>query len=408
MIVSPSPGQPVTPPEEFSLGARWVFPVDGPPIERGVVSVVGECLGAVEARGERSPDVDLGNVALLPGLVNAHTHLDLTGMRGRCPPSPDFTGWLRQVIAHRRATTPEQTQLAVRAGLAEALRFGTTTLGDVAAGGASWDALAGAPLWAVVFHELLGLTRDGARDALRVGLRWAPSRPESEGCRPGLSPHAPYSFRAEVLDVVCAVGKRIAIHLAECPAELELLERHSGPFVPFLTQRGVWDPSGLAASPARIIELTRLAKHVLYVHGNYLSPAAPVPAHGSVVYCPRTHAAFGHAPHPFRAFLARGVRVALGTDGLSSNPDLDVLAEARFVRARHPDAPGDVLLRMATLSGAEALGWDDLTGSLTPGKSADLVVLPLPDQDSDDPHRLVLESGTAVSAVMFRGRWRER
>jgi cytosine/adenosine deaminase-related metal-dependent hydrolase len=126
-------------------------------------------------------------------------------------------------------------------------------------------------------------------------------------------------------------------------------------------------------------------------------------AYTSIVYCPRTHAAFGHPTHPFREFLARGVRVALGTDSLASNPDLDVLAEARFVHAKHPDVPGDVLLRMATLSGAEALGWADETGNLTPGKSADFIVLPLPNEEKRDPHLLVLGSAQAVSGVVFRG-----
>jgi cytosine/adenosine deaminase-related metal-dependent hydrolase len=395
-----------TPSNELSLTARWVFPVDGPPVERGVVTVRGEQVAAVEPRGARTADTDLGNVAILPGLVNAHTHLDLSGLRGRCPPSPDFTGWLRQVIAHRRATSPEQADADVRAGLDECLRFGTTLVGDIAAGGGSWDALAAAPLRAVVFRELLGLTKTAARDALRAALQWTPSRPESDTCRAGLSPHAPYSFRAEVLDVVCAIGRRIAIHLAEWPAELQLLGQQSGPFVPFLTELSAWDASGLARSPAHVVELTRLARNVLYAHGNYLPTDTPIPAHGTVVYCPRTHAAFGHPDHPFRDFLARGVRVALGTDGLASNPDLDILAEARFVHARHPDFPGAALLRMATLSGAEALGWGDVTGSLTPGKSADLVVLPLPDAETIDPHRLLFESESRVGAVMFRGRWR--
>ncbi|HZT82319.1 MAG TPA: amidohydrolase family protein [Gemmataceae bacterium] len=397
-----------TPADACSLTARWVFPVDGPPLERGVVTVRGGEIAAAEPHGTRTADTDLGNAALLPGFVNAHTHLDLSGLRGRCPPSPDFTGWLRHVVAHRREVTPAQVQADVRAGIDECLRFGTLLVGDVTSRGASWDALADAPLRAVVFHELIGLTKERARDALRDALAWAPSRPESATCRPGLSPHAPYSFRAEVLDVVCAIGRRITIHLAECPAELELLGAHAGPFVPFLTERGAWDPGGLASSPAHVVELTRLAKVALYAHGNYLSADVALPPHGTIVYCPRTHAAFGHAPHPFRDFLARGRRVALGTDGLASNPDLDVLAEARFVYARHPDTPGAALLRMATLSGAEALGWDDITGSLTAGKSADLVALPLPDRDADDPHRLLFESESAVSAVMFRGRWRER
>ena len=397
-----------TAPDECSLTARWVFPVDGSPIERGVVTIRAEQISAVEPRGSRTADVDLGNAAILPGFVNAHTHFDLSGLRGKCPPSPDFTGWLRQVISHRRTTTADQTQADIRAGIAESLRFGTTLVGDIASAGASWDALADAPLRAVVFRELIGLTSEGARDALRAALQWTPSRPESATCRAGLSPHAPYSFRAEVLDVVCAIGRRVAIHLAETPDELQLLAEQSGPFVPFLTELGAWDPAGLARSPGQVIERTLLARLALYAHGNYLPTDAPIPAHGTVVYCPRTHAAFGHPPHPFRAFLGRGVRVALGTDGLASNPDLDLLAEARFVAGRYPDFPGAALLRMATLSGAEALGWADATGSLTPGKSADLVVLPLPDGDAGDPHHLLFESDAAVKSVMFRGRWHER
>src|SRR5207247_4400900 len=109
---------------------------------------------------------------------------------------------------------------------------------------------------------------------------------------------------------------------------------------------------------------------VVIAHGNYLPADFEISSRVTVVYCPRTHAAFGHDPHPWREFLARGVRVALGTDGLASNPDLDLLAEARFVHARYPDVPGATLVRMATLRGAEALGFADVTGSLSPGKAA--------------------------------------
>jgi cytosine/adenosine deaminase-related metal-dependent hydrolase len=196
----------------------------------------------------------------------------------------------------------------------------------------------------------------------------------------------------------------LTIHLAESAAELELLERHSGPFVPFLAELGAWDSTGLAWGPEHVLELTREAKPVLYVHCNYLPPDAPISPHGTVVYCPRTHAAFGHPPHPFRDFLARGVRIALGTDSLASNPDLSVLNEMRFVHARYPELPGATLLRMGTLAGAEALGWADETGSLTPGKSADFAVVPLPDAEADDPHRLLFESDFAVRETWFRGR----
>src|SRR5262249_13363073 len=138
---------------------------------------------------------------------------------------------------------------------------------------------------------------------------------------------------------------------------------------------------------------------------NYLPWTSYYPDNCGLVYCPRTHAAFGHPRHSFREFLRCGIRVALGTDSLASNPDLNLLAEARYVYERYPDVPGETLLRMATLSGAGVLGWADETGSLTPGKSADLVVLPLPDVDVADPYKLVFDSDTSVRAVLFRGHW---
>jgi cytosine/adenosine deaminase-related metal-dependent hydrolase len=385
--------------------ARWVFPVDRPPLEGGTVTVAGGRIASVEPRGARRADVDLGNVALLPGLVNAHTHLDLSGARGHCPPGPDFTAWLLDVIAFRRARTAEQVREDVRAGLEEAIKFGTTLLGDVAAEGATWDALAAAPLRAVVFRELIGLSDERAAAAWGALVAWLLSRPASATCRPGISPHAPYSARASLFFAAACEGVPVMTHLAETAAERRLLLDRQGPFVGFLKGLGAWAPDGLADSPDHVLRLTSSLSPVLYAHGNDLRPDEAVPANGTVVFCPRTHAAFGHPPHPFRELLARGARVALGTDSLASNPDLDVLAEARFLHGRHPEVPGSVLLRMATLSGAEALGWGGETGSLTPGKSADLVALPLPEEDGGDPHRLVLGGRAAVRGVLFRGGW---
>jgi cytosine/adenosine deaminase-related metal-dependent hydrolase len=396
---------------EWTLTARWVFPVAGPPLEDGLVTVAGERIADVGPRCTRRADVDLGDAAVLPGLVNAHTHLDLTGLRGLAPPSPDFTAWLRQVIAHRRSRTPEQTQADIRAGIAECLRYGTTLVGDIAAGGASWDALAESPLRAVVFYELLGLTEDRARQAAAAGRTWLEAHPATPTCRPGLSPHAPYSVRASLFFGAARLAREqaprapLAVHLAETRDELELLHRRRGPFVAFLKDLGVWDPDSLADSPRSVLTLCNQTIPKLFIHGNYLAPSARIPRHSTVVYCPRTHAAFGHPPHPFREFQARGIRVALGTDGLASNPDLDLLAEARFLHHGHPDLPGADVLRVATLSGAEALGWADETGSLEPGKSADLVVVPLPPAGDADPHRLVLGSDRPVERVLIRGRW---
>jgi cytosine/adenosine deaminase-related metal-dependent hydrolase len=395
---------------EWTLTARWVFPVDGPPLERGTLTVRGERIVAVEPRANRQVDLDLGNAAVLPGLVNAHAHLDLSGLRGKCSPGADFVGWLRQVIARRRATTLEQTRADIRAGIADCLRFGTTLLGDIASGGGSWDALAEAPLRAVVFYELLGLTEERARQAEEEVRSWLSSHPATPTCRPGVSPHAPYSVRRSLLGAAARMAQdhhiALAIHLAESLPEIELLRDHRGPFVAFLKELSVWDRYGLFDSAKSVMRTIYIrAKPRLFVHCNHLAPSARIPRGSFVVYCPRTHAAFGHPPHPFREFLARGVRVALGTDSLASNPDLDVLAEARFLHAKYPDLPGALVLRLATLAGAEALGWHDETGSLTPGKSADLVVLPLPGAAEGDPHDLILGSSLAVRSVLFRGQW---
>ena len=393
----------VSPESPWTLSARWVFPVSGPPLPGGTVTIAGHQFVAVEPHGCRRPDVDLGDVAILPGLVNCHTHLDLSGLRGLCAPTADFTGWLRQVIAHRRSATPEQIAADIRVGLAESLRHGTTLLGDVSGDGGSWDILANAPLRAIVFREMLGLPEARASGAWQRLDHWLQSQSATPTCRPGVSPHATYSVRSSLFFAASTRGVPVAVHLAETAAEQELLVLRRGPFVPFLRELDVWAPEGLAEDTDHVLRLLNGVSPTLLVHGNYLAPSANVPRNSTIVYCPRTHAAFGHPPHPFREFLARGVRVALGTDSLASNPDLSLLAEVQLLHQRCPDVPGEVLLRMATLSGAEALGWAAETGSLEAGKSADLVVVALMPGGDGDPYARWLDCDAPVHQVMCRG-----
>jgi cytosine/adenosine deaminase-related metal-dependent hydrolase len=383
--------------------------VSRPPLERGTVRIHDDRIVAVEAHNARRADVDLGDAAIVPGFVNAHTHLDLSGLRGRVPFTGEFTDWLREVIRHRRGLTDEDVSNAVQAGLAESLAHGVTLLGDISGAGLSWPILADAPLRAVVFHEMVGLPKERASQAWTAATDWLRQHVSTPTCRAALSPHAPYSVRAALFRMTAALaaqdGRPVMTHLAETRAELELLAHHGGPFVPFLQGVGVWDPDGLVKSAEQVCELTRRAPHVLYAHGNYLDPQTPLGPKATIVYCPRTHAFFRHEPHPFREFLRREVRVALGTDSLASNPDLDLFAEARVVRRAQPDVSGDTLLRMATLSGAEALGWADETGSLDAGKSADLVALSVGPKTAADPHDLLFAESTTVQRVLYRGTW---
>jgi cytosine/adenosine deaminase-related metal-dependent hydrolase len=394
----------------WSLTARWVFPVSTPPLERGAVTIAGDRITAVGPRA-RHPDLDLGDAAILPGLVNAHTHLDLTGLRGRVSFTGDFTTWLGGVISHRRLRTWDEVRQDIRTGVAESLRSGVTLVGDISDRGLSHDILRSSTLRAVVFFELLGLTAERAAQAWAAALPWLAGS-ASPTCRRGISPHAPYSVRRSLFRaagaLTAAAALPIMVHLAETQAELELLARHRGPFRHFLEDLGVWAAEGLVADPAEVVRLLAGSPHVLLAHGTFLDPMMPLGPNAIVVYCPRTHRFFGHPPHPFREFLARGVRVAIGTDSLASNPDLDVLQEIRFLHREYPEVPAATLLHMATVAGAEALGWASETGSLTPGKSADLIVVPLPPHDHADPHRLLLESNTAVERVLFQGQWVDR
>jgi cytosine/adenosine deaminase-related metal-dependent hydrolase len=395
----------------LTLTARWLFPVSGPPFERGTITISGPLIQAVEPHGRRHADLDLGNVAILPGLANAHTHLDLAGLKGKLQPTPDFVQWLRGVVQYRRSLSPLQAVNDIRAGIAECIRHGTTLIGDIASQGWSWPILAQAPVRAVVFYELLGLPKDRAEISESQARRWLEEHPATPTCRRGVSPHAPYSVRSSLFEAAFQIARThqvaLASHVSETSGELELLRHRRGPLVAFLSDLGVWDPGGLIHDAETLIQQQSNDFNLLVIHGNYLELDRLPKSWGktTVVYCPRTHAAFGHAPHPFREILAAGGRVALGTDSLASNPDLNLLAEARFIRQRFPDCPGDLLLRMLTLSGAEALGWDQETGSLAAGKSADLIVLPLPARDVEDPHELIFESDLPVTRVMWCGSW---
>jgi aminodeoxyfutalosine deaminase len=392
----------------LTLTARWLFPVSRPPLSGGTITIEGDRIIAVESSGRRRADLDLGDVALLPGLVNAHTHLDLSGLRGKCPPTRVFPDWLRSVVAARRNIAPEQREDNIRMGLAECLRTGTTLVGDISESGASHAILCSSSVRAVVFRELLGLTDERATLAWTEAEHWLNAVRPADTCRPGLSPHAPYSVRASLIERVAERARRdaipVSIHLAESREEIELLQQHSGPFVTLLTELGVWDPSGLVRDCAELVGLNQGVSPLLLAHGTYLDAKAPLRAGASVVYCPRTHAAFGQQRHPFREMLQQGVRVALGTDSLASNPDLSIWEEVRFLYRQHPDLPGEDLLRMATLSGAEALGWAEQSGSLEPGKSADIVVLPLR-RSAGNAFAQLFESNAPVRSVMFRGRW---
>ncbi|WP_254053420.1 amidohydrolase family protein [Singulisphaera sp. GP187] len=413
----------------MTLSARYVFPVEGAPIASGCLTIQDGRIAWVGSARERVADLDLGNVAIVPGFVNAHTHLELSALEGQHRVAEqaveieveDEVNWLHRVVEQRKSGLPGELEQAVGRNLQESIRAGTTSLADTTTAGLSWDQVAEAPMRAVVFAELIGLKRGRGLQTSAEAWDWIGSiRPEAQviaNARPGLSPHAPYSTAGWLYHKAAASRLPLSTHLAEMPEELELLERGSGALRTFLETLGAWDDEWepISPRPADYVRRGELRNaDWLIAHGTYLEPtefwqfrpeAAPNNHRVAIAFCPRTHARFGHSPHPYRAMLERGVVVCLGTDSLASSPSLSVLDEMRFLHRRDDSLNGPLLLTMGTLFGAWALRAETTTGSLKPGKSADIAVIDLPDREDSDPHQLMLESDLPVSATMFEGKF---
>jgi cytosine/adenosine deaminase-related metal-dependent hydrolase len=392
-----------------------VFPVDRPPIEQGVVTIDGERIVTVGTEAESGHIVDLGPVALLPGFVNAHTHLEFSRLqRPLGEPGMPLADWIRLVIAER-GRGDRETAGAIRAGLAESLRHGVTAIGEIARCDTNAYPRIDGDL--SLFLEVIGFSRARAESAYAALLEILSALEANRGARIGLSPHAPYTVSPELLRrLVSLAGKRgmpVAMHLAESAAEVEFLASGMGPFQELLAERGMWDTEAIprGSRPMDYLRLLAEAPRALVIHGNYLDEEerAFLAANGkrmSLVYCPRTHAHFAHAPYPLVELLETGVRVALGTDSRASNPDLDLLAEMRFVAQAFSQVDPLEVLRMGTLVGAEALRCAADAGSITPGKLANLVAVAMPEDVRCQPKESLGEifAGHQVPcAVWHRG-----
>ena len=401
------------------LRSAWVFPMDSPAVRDGGV-LVGD--GKVLAVGpsaqlrRAAPHAvvhDFGDAAILPGLVNPHTHLELS--RQKRPENPGrFIDWLGSVLAS--AADASATAGAVAAGIAESLRFGVTTVGDISRDvGAARAALGSSRLRAVSFGEVVGMARRRSvlpqRLAAAVGdsARMSPSTPTLIA---SLSPHSPYSIDAEGYRSCIAIARQhqlpLTTHLAESPDETAFLSDHAGPFRELWDRLGEFDdslvpffpggPVRFAASVGLLDHHSTALAHVNYCDDDELSLLAR--GRASVVYCPRTHAYFGHPPHRWRDMLAAGINVAVGTDSRASSPDLNPVDDLRLLHAIAPEVPPESLWEMATFRAARALGLDPSVGSLTVGHCGDVVVFPAIGRE---PLRDILESSTIPTEVWIAG-----
>lgn len=381
--------------------ANWIFPVAEPPIRDGVIEIDADGTIAAIRSGRDREAVDLGNASengvsvIVPALVNSHVHLEFSDLTTPIQPVRPFPHWVKNVVAHRRQRT-EPVDAILRRGLREVAGTGTVAVGEIATADVTSAEITAAyeeaPVDVTVFRELIGPLPEQWPQLLE-SLERQLAAPSSSNIRVGLSPHAPYTVPQELFDraVDLAVRREVpmAVHLAETQSERELLSHGRGELVEMMQSLGLWRADLHPPGRRPLDWLQRLDETArgLVIHGNDLEDDELdflAASRLTLVYCPRTHAAFRHPPHPFRTLFERGGRVALGTDGRSSNPDLDLWQEAVFLQQRHPDLDGTTILDLATRCGARALGIADRFGVLQVGRRADFLVVHVGTSDTSN------------------------
>ena len=380
------------------LRPRWLFPGDSPPVPHAVISLDGDRIDSITT-DPSIPAIDLGNVALVPGLLNAHTHLEFSNLPLPLEPRRHFADWIQTVIEHRRSRPPEVVP-AITQGLQESQSCSVVALAETATSNWIMEAQPAESPRILAFREILGLRPEGVAQQLEIAQSFLDQTEQLRPHKPGISPHAPYSLHPELFHGLCDLAQArqvpLSMHLAESPAELELLQQGTGPLVDLFTRMGIWQPGMIPTGTRPLSYLKSLARapRVLVVHGNLLDDEeirfiASQP-HFYVVYCPRTHQGMQSFRHPWQEMLRRGINVVLGTDSRASNPDLSIWNELRFLQKQAPDLPASRLLKLATSRAAQALGWNDL-GRLAAGCHARMGLVPLSAQGLKDPEKFLFE-----------------
>ncbi|MBI2472675.1 MAG: amidohydrolase family protein [Planctomycetes bacterium] len=398
--------------------AKYLIPNPDNCIENGAVAVKGTKIhhvgtfDEIEVLADIDKVIDLGNAVILPGLINIHTHLDLTNLHNRIKPTTNFTHWVFQLLGARMRWKEAEYNASIEKGIKLSIESGTTTVADIANTEYSFSVLKRSPLRKVVYKEIIALNPDHARDVLKKTQLELTTIITDNLFRLGLSPHAPYSVSKELYQTIShfahETGTPVCTHIAETCDEIEFLTKGTGGFPSFLRQiRAMpdnWKHPGL--TPIQYLNETGiLGNHPLLIHCNYVTDEeiSIIKSSGSsVAFCPRSYHFFGHANHPFQKLLDAGINVGLGTDSLASNDTLSILDEMKFLSLHHA-IPPNTLLTMATLNGANALGLESKTGQIMEGFEADLCGVRLPNAPVGNIYSQLLDAASKNIFTMVAG-----
>lgn len=393
------------------------MPVSAPPFRGGGILIQGGRIARL-LREEELTEVpgldpwDGSRHILLPGLVDAHAHLELSAMAGR-PPSLPFTRWIRELVETVRGWQEEDFRISIRQGIRQLIRSGITTVGDISRTGLSFSLLSEAGLRGVVYHEVLGFAPALAAERMAaLKEKIDPCLSQRVPVHPGVSPHSPFTLSPRLLRESCDYARQhrlpLAIHLAETAEEVAFLQGQGREIPELLAALGAWDESWSPplTSPVGYLERLGVLEGIAGIHLNQVTEAdlAILQARKvHVVFCPKSNAWFGRkGTYPLRAFLERGIPVALGTDSLASNDALNLFQEMRMAKRLFPFLSDALLLEMATVNGARALGLSDIVGDLAPGKEADLIAIAAP-PNLDDPVSYLVSQAEQAEWVMVAG-----
>ena len=375
------------------LRARFLLPIEGPPIENGAVAIEGNRIvalgGAAEIAASHPGEVtDLGEVVLLPGLINAHCHLDYSMMRHAIDPPKSFTAWVKRINALKRSLADDDYLHAIRKGFAESKKWGTTTIGNIESFPELMLRLPPSPLRTWWFHEMIDIRhRLPTERALAGALSFFAAR-----TRPldffGLSPHAPYTASATLYRLARECAGQLAMplttHVAESREELLMFRDKTGPLFEFLDglQRPMADCGG--HSPFSYLWRSgAIDASWILVHMNELVDedfeiltSLPRGDGPHLVHCPGSHRYFQHTPFQYRRLHDLGVNICVGTDSLASTSSLSLLEEVRGLQKTNPWLTPEQLLRTVTVNPARALRYGGALGKIAPGALADLIAIP--------------------------------
>lgn len=405
------------------LRARIVLPIAQPAIADGAVLISEKRVAAVGrwaelSRHAHSQSKDVGDVILMPGLVNAHCHLDYTDMSGQ-PAPRHFPDWIKGLLARKAAASYADYARAWLRGAAMLLRHGVTTVADIEAVPELLpEVWSSTPLRIMSFLELTCVRSRREPDALvqEAAAKIATLRHDRNLA--GLSPHALYSTIPALLrssaQLAALQNWRVMMHVAESIDEFEMCLHRRGPLHDWLSSQRDMSDCGHATPVQHARDCGLLGERFLAVHANYLQPAdieALAQTGSSVVHCPRSHAYFRHERFPYEELAAAGVNVCLGTDSLASvtperppGPELNMFAEMQTFAAARPAIAPPEILRLATCNGARALGLQGRVGEINEGGWADLITIPFSGKIEEAESAAVNCRGT-VATSMIEGRW---